>query len=46
MELEKPLFRAEGDSSEEASEGESKLGTVRIVEGIFALPLGEKLGVA
>jgi hypothetical protein len=32
-ELEKPLFLAEGES-EEYSEGASKLGTVRMVDGI------------
>lgn len=45
MELENPLFRADGDS-DEISEGASKLGTVRMVEGILLLllflPLGEK----
>lgn len=46
MELEKPLFRAVGDSKEEPSEGASKLGTVRIVEGILVLPFGEKAGLA
>lgn len=36
---EKPLFRAEGDSYEDCSEAASKLGTVRMVEGILVLPL-------
>lgn len=39
MELEKPLFRAEGESYEDGSEETSKLGTVRMVEGTWALPL-------
>lgn len=43
-ELEKPLFRADGESNEETSEGASKLGTVRMVEAIL-LPFGEKLGL-
>lgn len=39
MELENPLLRAEGDSYEDGSEAASKLGTVRMVDGMLAFPL-------